>query len=40
MLGMDTLESLDERFRRMMRLDEQFFKLAEELIQSNPDIFD
>jgi hypothetical protein len=40
MLGMDTPEALDERYQRIMRLDEQFFKLAEELIQSNPDIFD
>jgi hypothetical protein len=40
MLGMDTLESLDERYHRIMRLDEQFFELAGELIQSNPGIFD
>lgn len=40
MLGMNTQESLDEWYQRMMRLDEQFFKLAEELIQSNPNIFD
>ncbi|HEY7020551.1 MAG TPA: hypothetical protein VH349_05500 [Ktedonobacterales bacterium] len=40
LLGMDTQEALDERYQRILHLDEQFFLLAEELIQSNPGIFD
>jgi hypothetical protein len=40
MLGMDTQEALDERYQRMTRLDEQFFKLAEALIHSNPAVCD
>jgi hypothetical protein len=40
MLEMDTPEALDERFQLITRLDEQFFALAHELIQNNPDIYD
>ncbi len=40
MLGMDTQASRDERYLRMMRLDEQFFKLAEDMVRCNPNIFD
>jgi hypothetical protein len=40
MLGMDTPESIDEHYQRIMRLDDAFFKLADELIQRNPVISD
>lgn len=40
MVNMATPESRDERFSRMLKLDEQFFKLAETMVQSNPSIVD
>jgi hypothetical protein len=40
MLGIDSPQELDARYLRMKRLDEQFFKLAEEIIRRNPNIFD
>ena len=40
MLGLASPVELDERYRRMMRLDEQFFELAEEMVCDNPSIFD
>jgi hypothetical protein len=40
LLGMDDPEIRYERYIRMLALDEQFFKLAEEIIQGNPTIFD
>jgi hypothetical protein len=33
-------ESMDARYLRMMQLDEQFFSLAEDMVQSNPNICD
>jgi len=40
MLGIDSPGELDERYLRMKDLDEQFFKLAGEMIHGNPNIFD
>ena len=40
LLGMDTQASMDDRYLRMMRLNEEFFRLADEMVRSNPNIFD
>lgn len=40
LLGMNDAEVRNERYLRMLALDEQLFKLAEAMIQANPAIFD
>jgi hypothetical protein len=40
MLGAETQAARDERYLHMLRLDEQFFKLAEDIIDCNAAIFD
>jgi hypothetical protein len=40
LLRMDTPSSMDDRYLRMLGLNDQFFCLAEDMVRSNPNILD